>query len=51
MNGINICIIDDGFMLPARDANLETHSYFSGAAIQVLTSPRLGKGSCVEGAL
>ena len=38
MIGVNICIIDDGFMLPAQAANLGSHSYFSGAAIKVLTS-------------
>ncbi|MFU1478714.1 hypothetical protein ACM25N_13840 [Roseovarius sp. C7] len=36
MIGTNICIIDDGFMLPAVDAKLQSHSYFSGAAIEVL---------------
>lgn len=38
MIGTNICIIDDGFMLPAVDANLQSHSYFSGAALKVLTA-------------
>lgn len=38
MIGTNICIIDDGFLLPAVDANLESHGYFSGAAIKVLTA-------------
>lgn len=38
MIGTNICIIDDGFMLPAVDAKLQSHSYFSGAAIEVLTA-------------